>query len=311
MAEVWGDRMAIPRQLRIMAASAMMGTLKCLSCFSLLTIQRVGWVLGSILMVLPTGLKEVSRKNVAVCFPNETVEWREKLVRESIRNTAITMIEYAVHWFWPMEKIARYIMKPDDAAFQRYEAARAHGKGVILMSPHMGSWESMLGYLPLYGRATMMYRPLRMASLEKVVRSARERAGAQLVPATAGGIREMLKALKRNEIVVMLPDQVPSTSGGVVVPFFGVPALTMTLASKLSQRTGARVMIGYAARLGLGEGYQPDGIDVSEAFYSDDPIVSATALNEALETVIRRYLNQYVWSYKRFKRRGMQYPKLY
>lgn len=303
--------MSMTRRLRIFAASAMIGTLRCLSRFSLQTIQRVGWLLGSVLMVLPTGLKDVSRKNIAACFPNETAAWREKLVRDSLRNTTITMVEYAIHWFWPIEKIQQYIIPPDEDAFARFEAARAYGKGVIILSPHLGSWESMLGYLPQFGKATMMYRPLRMASLETVVRSARERAGAQLVPATAGGIRDMLKALKRNEVVVMLPDQVPNTAGGVVAPFFGVPALTMTLAAKLSQRTGARVMVGYAVRVGLGKGYKPDGIDVSEAFYSDDPVVSATAMNEALETMIRRFPDQYVWSYKRFKRRGIQYPKMY
>lgn len=303
--------MTFSNRLRNGAAAAMIGTLRLLGRGSLLTIQRVGWVLGSILMVLPTGLREVSRKNIAACFPNETPAWREKLVRESLRNTTITMVEYAAHWFWPVEKINGSIVAPEPEAVARFEAARAHGKGVILLSPHMGSWESMLGFLPLFGEATMMYRPLRMASLEAVVRDARERAGAHLVPATASGIRDLLKALKRNEIVVMLPDQVPGEEGGVIAPFFGVPALTMTLAIKLAQRTGARVMVGYSARLGLGEGFKPDGIEVPEVFYGEDDLACATAMNEALETVIRRHLDQYVWSYKRFKKRGAQYAKLY
>lgn len=303
--------MGIKKHIKACVASMLIGTLTFISRFELKTIQRMGWLLGSLLMVLPTGLKTVSRKNIEACFPNESPAWRERLVKESLRNTTMTMIEYAMHWFWPVDKINASVVAPDAEAFARFEAARAHGKGVILLSPHMGSWESMLGFLPQFGEATMMYRPLRMPSLETVVRNARERAGAHLVPATAGGIRDLLKALKQNGIVVMLPDQVPGPEGGVVAPFFGVPAMTMTLAMKLAQRTGARVMVGYSARLGLGEGFKPDGIDVPEAFYGEDEVAAATAMNEALETVIRRFPEQYVWSYKRFKRRGEGYPKMY
>ncbi len=296
--------MSLSKRIRVWGATAMIGALRLLSRCSLLTIQRIGWVLGSVLAALPTGFREVSHKNIALCFPQQSEAWREQLVRNSLRNTTITMVEYAMHWFWNVQKITDYIVPPDENAVARFEAARAHGKGVILLSPHMGSWESMLGFLPALGQATMMYRPLRMASLETVVRQARERAGAHLVPATAGGIREMLKALKRNELVVMLPDQVPSTAGGVIAPFFGVPALTMTLAAKLAVRTGARVLVGYSARLKLGEGFKPDCVDVSDAIYSDDDVAAAVAMNTALETVIMRYPDQYVWSYKRFKRSG-------
>ncbi len=296
--------MSSSKKFRTLLASLMIGTLRLIGRCRLSTIQRIGWVLGTVLGYLPTQFREVSRKNIALCFPHQDQQWQDTLVRDSLRNTTITMLEYAMNWFWPMDKIMGYIATPDPAAFERFEKARAHGKGLILLSPHMGSWETMLGYLPTLGEATMMYRPLRMASLEEVVRTARERAGAHLVPATAGGIRDMLKTLKRNGIVVMLPDQVPMKSGGVMAPFFGVPALTMTLAAKLAARTGARVLVGYSARLGLGEGFKPDCVDVSDAIYGDDDVAAACAMNTALETVILHHPDQYVWSYKRFKRNG-------
>ena len=175
----------------------------------------------------------------------------------------------------------------------------------------MGAWESMLGYLPEKMVATMMYRPLRIPALESVVRGARERAGAKLVPATPSGIRAMLKALKQNEVVVMLPDQVPNHSGGVIVPFFGQPALTMTLVAKFAQKTGAKVMVGYVERLKHGQGFKPHGVIVGEAIYNPDMIAAVTAMNQALEQAILQRPEQYVWGYKRFKRRGSAGKKLY
>lgn len=143
------------------------------------------------------------------------------------------------------------------------------------------------------------------------MRSARERAGAKLVPASASGIRAMFKALKKNEVVVMLPDQVPIVSGGVIAPFFGVPALTMTLAAKFAQKTGAVVLVGYVERLGIGGGFKPHALRVSDDIYAQDPVVAATAMNKTLQTAVEQHPEQYVWSYKRFKRRGPAYPKLY
>jgi KDO2-lipid IV(A) lauroyltransferase len=284
--------------------------IKAVALLPLRAIQGLGWFVGNIFVMLPTQFKKVTNINLEVCFPNQTPEWRKKIAKQSIVNTVITAFEYAIHWFWPMNKIRKVIVEADQATQQAFYAAQALGKGVIILSPHMGSWESMLGYLPEKMVATMMYRPLRIPALESVVRGARERAGAKLVPATASGIRAMMKALKDNEVVVMLPDQVPSLSGGVMAPFFGQPALTMTLAAKFAQKTGAKVMVGYVQRQKDGR-FKPHANFVSDAIYDSDMTVAVTAMNQALEQAILEHPEQYVWGYQRFKRRGSTGKKLY
>jgi Kdo2-lipid IVA lauroyltransferase/acyltransferase len=288
-----------------------LGFVKLLACFPLFVIQSLGYGVGFCIALFPSQFKRVTLINLDACFPSESPAWRKKIAKQSIINTVMTAFEYAIHWFWPIAKIKRVIVEPDESTTTAFYAAQAEGKGVIILSPHMGAWESMLGYLPERMAATMMYRPLRIPALETIVRGARERAGAKLVPAKPSGIRAMFKALKKNEVIVMLPDQVPTTSGGVIAPFFGQPALTMTLAAKFAQKTGAKVMVGFVERLPLGQGFKPHAVIVDEAIYDPDMTVAVTAMNQALEAAIRQHPDQYVWGYKRFKRRGAAGIKLY
>jgi KDO2-lipid IV(A) lauroyltransferase len=288
-----------------------LGAVKLLARLPLAWIQALGYCVGRILVLFPTDFKRVTRINLEACFPDQTPAWRESILKQSMINTVMTAFEYAIHWFWPLDKIKQVIVEPDPAAVTAFHQAQALGKGVIMLSPHMGAWESMLGYLPEKMQATMMYRPLRIPALESVVRGARERAGAKLVPATASGIRAMMKALKQNEVVVILPDQVPSTRGGVIAPFFGQPALTMTLVAKFAQKTGAKVMVGYVERLPQAQGFKPHAVVLSDAIYDPDLTQAVTAMNQGLEVAIRQHPEQYVWGYKRFKRRGEAGKKLY
>ena len=104
-------------------------------------------------------------------------------------------------------------------------------------------------------------------------------------------------------MVGILPDQIPPAEGGRFVPFFGEPALTMTLPSKLIQKTKAKVFCGFAQRLPNARGYK---IIVEEAIsdiYSEDLDESIIALNRTIEKTIMKSVEQYSWEYKRFRRR--------
>ena len=85
----------------------------------------------------------------------------------------------------------------------------------------------------------MLYRPPKIKFLRPLVEAGRGRDRVQLAPANLGGVRLLLKALRRGDAVGILPDQVPAEGEGVWVDFFGRPAYTMTLAAKLALATGA------------------------------------------------------------------------
>ncbi len=184
--------------------------------------------------------------------------------------------------------------------------AYAAGRGVIYLSPHLGCFElsaqdAALRWRDVYGPITVLYRPARQAWLARMMETARNRPAMQAVPTTLTGVRQMIKALRRGEAVGLLPDQVPPEGLGVWAPFFGKDAYTMTLAARLAQQTGAQVLVVYCERLPKGRGFVTHFERLDEPLEAD-PVLAATQINRAMERLIRRCPQQYLWGYARYKR---------
>ncbi|WP_101758673.1 lysophospholipid acyltransferase family protein [Oceanicoccus sp. KOV_DT_Chl] len=144
-----------------------------------------------------------------------------------------------------------------------------------------------------------------------MIYQARSCNGAKLAPTNTSGVKALLRALKNGETVGVLPDQTPITSGGDFAPFFGIPALTGTLSFNLIQRTGAKVVVAYAERVGPGAGFKVVFEAVADDIASADQLVSLTALNNAVEQCARKIPEQYQWEYKRFKKQPAGAKKYY
>ena len=185
------------------------------------------------------------------------------------------------------------------------DAAHAAGKGIIFLTPHLGCFEiTPQAYAARYateGRSiTVMYRPPRKAWLEPLFARARQRPGMAGAPASLGGIKQMMKALKQGQAVGLLPDQVPPAGMGVWAEFFGQSAYTMTLAAKLAQQTGAVVLLAVGERLPCGRGYRV-WVEAAPSDLPAEPQAAAACINAWMEALIRRYPQQYLWGYARYK----------
>jgi KDO2-lipid IV(A) lauroyltransferase len=146
---------------------------------------------------------------------------------------------------------------------------------------------------------TVMYRSPKIRALEAVMRVGRSRGPAMTsVPADMAGVRAMLKALRRGEAIGVLPDQVPGVGEGEWVSFFGRPAYTMTLLARISEKTGAPVLLCFGERLPKGRGYRFSAEPLPAAQRSESPL---RVLNRAIEQMIRRRPEQYLWGYNRYK----------
>jgi len=182
------------------------------------------------------------------------------------------------------------------------------GRGVVLLTPHMGSFEVTAQaiaqrFAAEFGPITVLYRPARKAALRAVMDESRARPGVATAPSTLAGVRLMIRALRRGQAVGLLPDQVPPEGMGVWVPFFGKPAYTMTLAARLIQQTGATPLLIWGERLAHGAGYAVRVSELGDTLPADDPgqAESAAIINRAMEGLIRRCPQQYLWGYNRYK----------
>jgi len=191
---------------------------------------------------------------------------------------------------------------------------REPGRGLVILTPHMGSFEvAAQAYAERFGARrplTVLYRPARQAFLRELQHTARARPHLATAPASLPGVRQLMRALKRGETVGLLPDQVPPEGMGVWAPFFGQDAYTMTLAAKLVRQTGAELIAIWGERLPRGAGYvvRPLPLPVPLAPARELPadpeaaaLADASAINRSMEVVIRAAPSQYLWGYHRYK----------
>ena len=221
---------------------------------------------------------------------------RARLHRRVVAELGKGMLEVAAIWFRPIERAEKLMVAV--RGWDIVDAQRARGRGVLLLTPHLGCFEIAALYTARRVPLTILYRPPKLRWLEPLLRSGRAGGLAHLAPTTLGGVRRLLKALKAGEVVGLLPDQVPGVGEGAWAPFFGRPAFTMTLAGRLQQSTGCAVVLVVARRLPGGRGFEMD----VELFEGDLAGPDGPAnLNAAVEGMIRRCPEQYLWSYNRYK----------
>jgi Kdo2-lipid IVA lauroyltransferase/acyltransferase len=191
---------------------------------------------------------------------------------------------------------------------EHIEAAYAAGKGVIFLTPHLGSFE-MIGqawgqdFGKVHGNFTVLFRPARKAWMAELVANSRNRPGLATVPTNLSGVRQMIKALRKGEAVGLLPDQVPPDGMGLWTPFFGKNAYTMTLAARLSAQTGATVLVGFGERLSFGRGYvlHIHRLKQANQQLSDNLETAVQQMNTEMEALIRTCPTQFLWGYGRYK----------
>ena len=264
-------------------------------------LHAVARLLGGLLYLLPNRMRETTRKNLKTCFPARSETEVDRLVRESLVHTAATALEMGKAWVAPLSVTLKLVQESE--GLSAFDAAVTSPRGVILLAPHLGNWE-IFGFFACEGRpASFMYQPPQNAGIDNLLRAVRSRGGVNLAPTNRKGVAQLLSALKRGEIVGILPDQVPADAGGAFADFYGEPALTMTLVSKLIQRTGAQVFCGFAERLPNGRGFVAVFEPANAAIYSADLQESLEGLNRSVESIVNRALPQYQWEYKRFRRR--------
>lgn len=218
--------------------------------------------------------------------------------------TGKQMLELARIWMYPLEKALPLVTEV--VGLEYVEAAQQAGKGIVFLTPHLGCFEITGQYLSSLGDITVLYRPPKSDAAQELILAGRKREHLHLAPADLSGVRSLIKALKRGQMVGMLPDQAPKTGEGVWLKFFGRYAYTMTLAARLTE-TGAVSLLTWGERLPGGRGYRihflPPTVELSGS-----TVERAKQINLEIEALVRQCPSQYLWGYNRYKKPGGAEP---
>ncbi len=272
---------------------------RILSRLPLRAVHALGALLGRLIYLLSPTYRRHVRENLAQAGIDPAL--RGAVAAESGKQ----MLELARIWLRPLEEANALVVEV--VGRDCLDAALAEGRGVLFLTPHLGCFEITAQYLSSFGDITVLYRPPKSAAAQELILTGRKRAQLHLAPADLSGVRALIKALKKGQMVGMLPDQAPKTGEGVWLDFFGRPAYTMTLAARLSE-TGATTLLTWGERLPQGRGYRIH-------FQPLTPPLSGTTqeraqqINHVVEALVRQCPAQYLWGYNRYKRpRGAEAP---
>ncbi len=275
---------------------------------SLRTIHILGTAIGLLAWVTNSRIRRISEKNIALCFPELDTHQQNQLVKKVLFETGKNILETGKMWQGDIDSTLSLIQECENQHL--IDQALKNKQGVILAIPHYGSWELTGLYMAKHYPMTSMYAPQSNQQIDDLIRTARSRTGANLVPTDNKGIRALSKALKQGELVSILPDQSPK-SNGVFAPFFGQQCYTMTLLSKLAKSSNAKVIYTYAKRLDNSQGFKLIFREGKRDLTDLDLQESVAELNLNIENLVRETPQSYQWTYKRFKKQPDDLPSVY
>lgn len=248
--------------------------------------------LGALLGVLSL-LRPRYRQGIAENLRHAGLFSPGMLLRSSIE-LGKGMTELAPIWLRPLAKVTRWVREV--RGWEHVEAARAAGKGLIVLGPHLGCLELAGLYLAARLPITALYRRPRQNWAHAMMQAGRNRGQAKMVEPNLSGVRALLTALKRNEAAWVLPDQKANKGEGAWAPLFGRWAYMPTLLYRLAGSSGARPLLFYCKRLSWGRGYRL----VIEPLPNlpADNAAAMRIVNQALEASVQHLPSQYLWSYR-------------
>ena len=257
-------------------------------------------------------LRRVGTRNLGMAMPELTREARKKILRGVYVSLAWQLVEFCRMPRYSVENTREWVRTE---GLDRFRAAQAKGKGVLIVTGHLGAWEVSSFYHSLMGHAMgMVIRRLDNRRLDAFVNNIRCLHGNWVLHKDDFG-RGLLTAMHKGQTVGILMDTNMTPPQGEFVEFFGISACTATGLAHVARKTGAAVLPGFMLWQAAERKYVLHFGEEIEIPHTDD--VAADILEgtrrctAAIESWIRRYPDQWLWIHRRWKTRPARETGLY
>ncbi|HEX3436296.1 MAG TPA: lysophospholipid acyltransferase family protein [Pseudacidobacterium sp.] len=274
--------------------------------------RAVGACIGAIAFHAVSGLRKTGLKNLELAFPEKSLEERQQILQKLYRNLGWQLAEFCQMPSYTRENTQSFIRYD---GLENYLAARAKGKGVLIVTGHLGAWELSSFYHSLMGYPmSMVIRRLDNARVDSLVNGIRCLHGNRVLHKDDFA-RGLLAAMRHGETVGILMDTNMTPPQGVFVPFFGKQACTASGLARVALRTGAAVLPGFMLWEASEQKYVLHfGEEIEMTCTGDDDadaITNTARCTAAIEAYVRRYPDQWLWVHRRWKTRPEGEAKIY
>ena len=283
------------------------GLLKLFALLPYGLIARFGDGLGWLLYQIPSSRKRIVHINLKLCFPEWSDERREELAQKHFRHAIRSYVERSVQWFGSASRLEKLIQL--DSAV---DLTDPNLPPTLLLGFHFVGIEAgsiFLNY-SLQRQCGSLYQPMSNPELEEVAKTARARFGADMA-SRADSARVVLRWLRDKKPVMLGADMDYGMRNSAFVPFFGVPACTLTAVGRLAKVGHAQVLPFIGEVLPKYKGYRLKVFKPWENYPTGDDEADARHMNAFLEEQILKMPEQYYWVHKRFKTRPPGEPSVY
>lgn len=267
---------------------------------------RIGRGLGHLMRLFGGRRKRITRTNIDLCFPDLSGAERARITRENFASMGIAMLEMGMSWWASGRRLRRLVTIE---GMEHLDAALQAGHGAILLSAHFTTMEIGGRLLSMFVPFQVLYREHKNAAMEYVISRGRNRFTYKAI--LRDNLLGMRRSLHQNIPVWYAPDQDFGIGKGAFVPFFGIPAATITATSTLAKMAHSPVVPFYQTRLPDAQGYRLRLLPALDNFPGPDVVEDTRRINALLERLIREQPDQYLWAHRRFKTRPPGSPPLY
>lgn len=273
-----------------------------LGCLPLFLLSPLGAFLGRLAFLLAGGERRKTLGNLETAFPDLGIDARIRLgsdVFAHFGREALRMVRYRN---WPVEKVVQLVEKID--GWDRFEKARDRGRGVLIVTAHLGNWEVLsacfASRVPVAVVAQRLYDP----RFDAMITALREKWGGEVIQ-RGSALKGILKALAAGKTIGTLCDQ-DTGMDGVFVPFFGKDAWTQSGVVRVARRTGTPLVPCFIARQGNGRYHITIEDELAVPDTGDDAkdvLETVRTFTGIIERHVRMHPGQWVWMHERWKHR--------
>lgn len=259
---------------------------------------RLGEAVGSLLFVLVKKRRHIALTNLRLCFPDMPEAERRRIARRHFQVYARSVLERGVLW-WASEARLKKLIRLDPAVPLAAIAARP----TILFCPHFVCLDVAGVAVMLESSLCSIYTRQRNKVFDQALRRGRSRFRPVRLFARSDGVKPIIRAMREGLPFFMLPDMDFGARDAEFIPFFGVPAATLTALPRIAASTGAQVIPVIATMLPGYRGWQVAFHEPLPDYPGDDITAATRAMNAYIEAEIMKAPAEYFWAHKRFKTR--------